>query len=189
MDHDNKILLEKNGITIRKITAEEYNIEFSVNHKPDVINVNIIDLIYELNPDLFVEIGTENAIVPEPITEPVTEPMSEKTIYILFKHLFTELGIPQYYYYFSIKQVFESKEKNASVFTLTPLEKAFAPANCACIPLKECTIKYIKGHFTIHIELHDIGLINSSTAFFEKMLAMVLYKLLNRLKHFIDNIL
>lgn len=183
MDHDEKILLEKNGIKIRKSTAEDYNIEFSVSHTPEVINVNIIDLLYKLNPDLFVEIESENVIALESV------PMSEKTIYLLFKHLFTELGIPQYYYYFSIKHVFESKEKNASMFTLTPLEKAFAPANCACIPLKECSIKYIKGHFNIHIELHDIALNNSSTAFFEKMLAMVLYKLLNRLKHFIDNIL
>lgn len=187
MEDNEKILLEKNGIKIRKSTAEEYNIEFSVSHKPEVININIIDLLYKLNTDLFVEIESENVIALESVTTSV--PMSEKTIYLLFKHLFTELGIPQYYYYFSIKHVFESKEKNTSMFTLTPLEKAFAPANCACIPLKECSIKYIKGHFNILIELHDIGLINTSTAFFEKMLAMVLYKLLNRLKHFIDNIL
>jgi len=179
---DNKILLERNGIKFIKVTANKFNVTFVLENSLDVrplINLNLLKLIHDLNPDLFESFSVINS--------------GENTqqIYMLFKDLFAELGIPQYYYHFS----FTIKHSDPSLikFIITPIdgeEKNNAAA--LCVPLTSCELtcvlqNNIVGLFNIDVEINNTDLFNS--AFFEKMVGMILYKVINRLKQFISTII
>ena len=77
---DNKILLDKNGVKFIKLTDETFNISFTVENNLDVrplINLNLIKLLHDLNPDLF-----ESYTV-------VNSDEYERHICLLFKDLLT----------------------------------------------------------------------------------------------------
>ena len=100
---DNKILLDKNGVKFTKVTHDTFHIAFAVENSRDVrplINLNLIKLLRDLNTELF-----------ESYTD-VNIDETELHVYILFKDLFAELGIPQYYYNFSL---IAEEDKNQNV--------------------------------------------------------------------------
>lgn len=192
---DNKILLDKNGVKFIKLTDETFNISFTVENSLDVrplINLNLIKLLHDLNPDLFESYNVVNS------------DEYERHICLLFKDLFADLGIPQYYYNFSLA----SCSSNATInqdssptikFIITPLhcleDKCFDNTSLMVVPLTHCEIvctlvnntlmNNTVGHFNITAHITNAELFNS---FFEKMVAMILYKVVNRLKQFISTI-
>jgi hypothetical protein len=189
---DNKILLDKNGVKCIKSTDETFNIAFTVENSLDVrplINLNLIKLLHDLNPDLF-----------ESYSE-VNSDENERHLYILFKDLFADLGIPQYYYNFSL--AFASSSTHVTVnhdssttikFIMTPIDYLENMNNGSttlmCVPLTHCEIvctliNNTIGQFNITAHTTNAELFNS---FFEKMVAMILYKVVNRLKQFISTI-
>ena len=176
----NKTILDKDGIAIKKITDEHFKISFTVKSKVDIktiFNVNFIKLIYELNADIF------NTLSAEPINE------SEQHMFLSCKDLFADLGIPQYYYNFSVKHIFNDLDNAASSLIITPIYINNRDNDTAMfIPLTYCdmtctTVDNI-GFFNIDIRINNTNLFKSS--FFEKMVAMLFYKLINKLKHFIN---
>ena len=206
---DSKILLDKNGVKFIKLTDETFNISFTVENSRDVrplINLNLIKLLHDLNPDLFESYNVVNS------------DEYERHICLLFKDLFADLGIPQYYYNFSLSSIsssaLASSSENATVnqdssptikFIITPLhcleDKSFDNTSLMVVPLTQCEIvctlvnntlvnntlvNNTVGHFNITAHITNAELFNS---FFEKMVAMILYKVVNRLKQFISTII
>ena len=180
------ILLEKNGIIIKKIKADHYTVAFTIEHHADVshfINVHLIKLIYDSNTDLFVSFQTES-VNPR-----------EQHFYLLFKHLFADMGIPQYYYNFSMKQVKDTGSDLGKTikFLFTPIDSS-APGPCTAVaaPLSQiemsCTITdRTVGQFMVTIVSDSSELF--ATSFLEKMMSMLLFKLINRLKQYISTII
>ena len=174
------LLLEKNGILIRKVTADNYTITFTLEHQMDVnpfINVHLIKLIHDSNTDLFDFFHTE------------TINASEQNFYLLFKDLFANVGIPQYYYNFTMTQIKDS-DKSIS-FLLTPIHDIYNNLALAA-PLNQiemsCSVaERTVCHFKVDVQINNSNLLVSS--FLEKMVAMLLYKLINRLKQFISTII
>lgn len=185
---DNKILLDKNGVKFIKLLNDTFNISFSVENSLDVrplINLNLIKLLHDLNPDLFESYTVVN------ISE------NEWHICLLFKDLFFDLGIPQYYYKFSLSSyvnINQDPSTSTIKFIITPinyLENMNTDSTTLMfVPLIQCEIVYTvinntTGEFNITANINNAGLFNS---FFEKMIAMILYKVVNRLKQFISTI-
>jgi hypothetical protein len=185
---DNKILLDKNGVKFIKLTEDTFNISFTVENSLDVrplINLNLIKLLHDLNPDLF-----ESYTV-------VNSDEYERHICLLFKDLFADLGIPQYYYNFSLSSNTTVNQDSSPTikFIITPLhcleDKGFDNTSLMVVPLTQCEIvctlvNNTVGHFNITAHITNAELFNS---FFEKMVAMILYKVINRLKQFISTII
>lgn len=186
---DTKILLDKNGVKFIKVTDETFNISFTVENSQDVrplINLNLIKLLHDLNPDLFESYSGVN------------RDENEQHIYILFKDLFADLGIPQYYYNFSLASCSSNANANQDSstirFIITPinyLENINTDSTTLMfVPLTNCEIvctliNNTLGHFNITVHTTNAELFNS---FFEKMVAMIVYKVVNRLKQFITTI-
>jgi hypothetical protein len=181
----NKILLDKNGVKFTKLTPDTFHIAFAVENSLDVrplINLNLLKLLHDLNPDLFESYADVN------------RHEAERHIYILFKDLFAELGIPQYYSNFSVALSSCSSSSSSSstiTFTITPLHNVDTDSTTlVAVPLTHCElvctlINNTLGQFNITARINNADLFNS---FFEKMVAMILYKVVNRLKQFISTI-
>ena len=99
-----------------------------------------------------------------------------------------DLGIPQYYYNFSVKHIFNDLDNAASSLIITPIYINNIDNDTAMfIPLTYCdmtctTVDNI-GFFNIDIRINNTNLFKSS--FFEKMVAMLFYKLINIVIFFI----
>lgn len=184
----NKTLLDKDGIKFIKLTDETFHISFTIENNIDVsplINLNIIKLIYDLNSEFFDSIQTEHIN------------SDERQIYLLFKDLFADIGIPQYYYHFNIKQHNESAESIKFIITPTDAQENKNKNNNADtiyvpVPMTQCElscsiVNKTLGQINIVVQINNADLF--SPTFFEKMVAMILYKLINRLKQFISNII
>ena len=179
---DNKILLDKNGIKCIKFTDNTFNITFSVENSRSVrpfINLNLIKLLHDLNSDLF------EAYVAVDINA------TERHISLLFKDLFSDLGIPQYYYNFAFKEDTTTINETIKFIISHRDQQDKIPSDAICAPLTHCEftctlINNTVGQFTITAHVADSELCNSS--FFEKMVAVILYKVINRLKQFITTI-
>ena len=189
----NKILLDKNGVKFTKVTHDTFHIAFAVENSRDVrplINLNLIKLLRDLNPELF-----------ESYTD-VNIDETERHVYILFKDLFAELGIPQYYYNFSLASSSSSSSLSSSTvnvsqdtstitFLIEPLHSVHTDSTTLMfVPLTQgelaCTLlNNTTGQFNITVRITNAELFNS---FFEKMVAMIVYKVVNRLKQFINTI-
>jgi hypothetical protein len=178
MDID-KILFEKNEIHIVKQTSSKtYKLTFSIENAGlnllQVVNPNLFKLIYDLNLDLFEKISIDKRNECESI------------IFILFKDLFTDIGLNQYYYYFHINHVPAHQQ-----FIITPLCATDIPGitkNMECIDLKQFIMQYSVIHpHKIEFKL-AVQLDNSSSPIIEKIICNIIYKIFNRVKQFVYTI-
>lgn len=172
-----KILLEKNEMKITKEKDDIFHISFDIrNEKKDIMNfisIDFIKLIHDLNPAIF------ESIQMHKINE------SEANIIIVYKDLFMDLGLPHYYSFFKVI-------KNCNTFNFEPLEFMTSKneEKCVSIPLTNgkmvctpLTDKHI--HFEITMQILPPKLFS---IYAEKMVSMLFYKAINRVKQFIYNI-
>jgi hypothetical protein len=180
-----QILIEKNGIVIFKEKDDKDNvhIKFDIeNSKLDltkIVNIEFFKLIYDLNKDIFESINTKK------INE------NEANITLLCKDLFSDIGLPQYYYHFNVKRQMDANDRIYFIFTSLEGEKTeLKSANSVFMPLKKCEIVcYIKTISCIQLNIEiSASPIEMFSAYFEKMINTILFKLFNRVKHFIYNI-
>jgi len=180
--HEPKVLFEKDGMKFSKITNNKYSMIFSMENKniilTNVINLNLIKLIYDLNTDVY------ESVLFEKINE------NEANITLLFKNFFEDLGLPQKYaYLYIIKSVsnntiiFNSK----SIQTIGPKD---IPENAEILVIKDniCLCEIITPHkvnFTFTVLFEDNVNI---PIFLEKMIGFILNKIFKRVKQFIENI-
>ena len=181
-----QILIEKNGIVIFKENGEKdiLNIKFDIeNTKLDltkILNTDFFKLVYELNQDIFESINIKK------INE------NEANIMLLCKNLFMDIGLPQYYYYFNVKRQMDSNDRIYFIFTSLEGEKTeiINNNNSAFMPLNKFEIIfYIKSNSCIQMNIEISATpLEMFSAYFEKMVNTLLFKLFNRVKHFIYNI-
>lgn len=175
-------LIEKNGIKLTKMTSTNFNLTFHINNNnitlPSIINFDLIQLIVKLNPNIFENIETES------------ESETNKKINILFKDIFSDIGLPQYYISLNInKSVLDA---NKIVFTSSSYDNKLIcyPADVEMLSAKNITISFeiINNHF-IKINGEVTLLENDNTyPFSEKLIGNIIYNIFIRLKQFIENI-
>jgi hypothetical protein len=174
-----KLLIDKGEIKLIKSGYENYKMEFYLENPninlSTIINNNMIKLIYDLNVDLF-----ENVQI-EKFNE------YESCIFILFKDLFNDMGIPQYYYYFQIEHNIAENH-----FRLTPLVyRDELKKRTECVDLQHCIINYrvINPHQAlINIEAIFPSEENTISIMITKIVCNIIYKIFNRVKQFIYSI-
>lgn len=181
-----KTLLHKNELRIIKNleneTQKRYTLTFDLeNNTIDIeqlININIIKLIYDLNVDLF------ESITIDKINE------SEANIFILCKDLLKDIGWGHYYLIFHIQHLI-----NVSQFIITPILTApslQAEKNMEQINLNKCIMHYChinlhKTQFTIDAIFAAPDELTFSTVI-ERVICNIIYKIFNRVKQFVYTI-
>ena len=184
MDKNNKIkvLVEKDGMKFIKLEKNKYNLLYSIEN-PNInleplINFELIKLIYELNPDIY------EKVVLNKISE------EEAQITILMKHFFNDLGFPQKFSYMGLKKCVSQNRINfvgASIFSEKPQHIA---NEVELLPIEnlniECTMTNPhKVNLNCLIVFHNSLII---PGFIEKVIGLIMNKVFNRVKQFIENI-
>jgi hypothetical protein len=177
-----KILLEKDGMKFVKLEKNKYNLSYSIENNTinleKLINFELIKLIYELNPDIY-----------EKVVLTKTDE-SQAKITLLMKHFFNDLGIPQKYSHMSLEKKFTDQGVNfvgASIFSEKP---AYIPSDVELLPIKnlniDCTVvSPHKVNFNCVILFHNVLIV---PPFIEKIMGIIVNKVFNRLKQFIENV-
>jgi len=177
------ILYEKTDTKIIKLNNGSYNLFFSVENPKmylsSIVNFDLIKLMYDLNKD---------------ICEKVTlEKQDENTavITVLIKNLFKDLGLPQKY---SCLNILKSIDKNSVIFDLTTkinekpawILNDIELANIKSIKLIcDVSNNQHKVDFNCLIGFHED---TESPIFVQKVSIMIINKIVNRLKQFIENV-
>ena len=180
--NNSKVLFEKDNMKFTKITDKKYCMTFSMENQnivlANVIDVNLIKLIYDLNPDVY------ESVLLEKINE------DESVVTLLLKHFFEDLGLPQKYSYLHIKK---TCTKDTIIFNSQTIQSSRPknmPINAVRVAMKEnigiCEIiTPHKVNFSFTVLFEDNVII---PAFMEKMIGVILNKTFNRVKQFIENI-
>jgi hypothetical protein len=178
----NKILIEKDGMKFTKVDKNKFNLSFSIENKNihlgSIINFDFIKLIYELNTDIY-----EKVILQKIDGE-------EASIILIMKHFFNDLGFPQKYSYMNLKKTIKNDNiyfEGSSNFSEKPAE---IPNEVELLPVENLNIECIavtphKFNFNFVILFHNSLIIPS---FIEKVISMIVNKLFNRVKQFIESI-
>lgn len=177
-----KVLVEKDGMKFVKLEKNKYNLLYSIENKninlEPLINFEFIKLIYELNPDIY-----EKVVLNKTNEE-------EAQITILMKHFFNDLGFPQKFSYMGLKKFVKQDCINfvgSSIFSEKP---DFIPSEVELLPIEnlniECTMSNPhKVNLNCLIVFHNTLII---PAFVEKVIGIIVNKIFNRVKIFIENI-
>ena len=175
-----KVLIDKGEIKLIKKGDNNYNMVVRIENPNinvnTIVNNNLIKLIYDLNLDLFEHIQIEK------IND------YESNIFILFKDLFNDMGIPQYYCYFNIKHNIEENH-----FLISSLESVneFIKKRIEPVELEYCRVNVTQLnehqiHFSIDTVLSSGD--NVVASMIEKITCNIIYKIFNRFKQFVYNI-
>ena len=175
------ILFEKDGFKFIRVKKNHYKLLFSIENKniilPNIIDFNLIKLIYDLNPDIYEKVNIDK--------------LNENKINftLLTKHLFEDLGLPQRFCFINMLKIVEDnkiKFHSKSIKTHRPKDM---PEDSELLPIYEfkCICTIITPHkidFLIDIIFEPVMFI---PPFLEKMIGMMLHKMFKRVKQFIEN--
>ncbi len=177
-----EILYSKEGFTFSRNCKNNYIITFQIDNKSivlsKIIDFSLIKLIYDLNVDIYENVYLTNIDDNQAIMN------------MLMKHLFEDMGLPQRFSYLHIiKKVEESKITftSKSIYSERP---EGMPESAEQMPIKNmiCECNIITPHkigFSCNVIFEDYLII---PLFAEKMVGLILFKIFNRVKQFIENV-
>ena len=175
-------LYSKEGFTFSRNSKNNYSLTFEMENKniilSNVIDFSLIELIYKLNGDIYEQINLNK------IND------NEATMNMLMRHLFEDLGLPQRFSYVHIiKKVYDSQIvfTSQSIYSERPNDM---PPGSEQMPVKNmnCICNIINPHlieFSCDVIFEDYMTVPQ---FFEKMVGLILFKIFNRVKQFIENV-
>ena len=179
-----RIIIDKKKLKIIKNEKNNYDILYNVkNHNiylSQIINFDLIKLIYEINKDVFEDFNIE--IINE----------NEANIYLLLKHYFKELGFPKRYLYLNLQK--EKKENNIqfkfkTIYDDLPNINNF-PSDVIILPIDTMNVNY--DFISDHNLKANHNIIFLSTFeipdFIEKITLTIFSNMFLRTKQFIENI-
>lgn len=176
------ILYSKEGFTFIKKQKNDYSLTFQMENNniilSKIIDFNLIKLIYDLNSDIYEKVNLN--IIND----------NEATVNLLMKHLFEELGLPQRFSYIHIKIIVKEHSIIFNSQTITSERPEGMPPDALLMPIKNMIINcdIITPHkinFTCNIFFENTMIV---PAISEKLVGLILYKIFNRVKQFIENV-
>jgi hypothetical protein len=178
-----KKIIDKKDITMERIERNKYTLNFTMENKKiymkNIINFNIMKILYEVNKDLLVDFKMK--LIDDKNGE----------CYFLLKHLFSDFGLPQKYIHLDIEKI-EDSENNTILFVCKN-----STTNTLNIPKIGEQMSYEAMFFKCKlVNNHCISVENNIflseetdvPAFVEKMVGIVTSKMFIKIKQFIENV-
>lgn len=175
-------LYSKEGFTFIKNEKNNYSLSFSMNNNniilSKIIDFNLVKLIYDLNNDIYERINLQILNDNEAIAT------------VLMKHLFEDLGLPQRFSYIHISKIVQENNIKFISQTIKSDKPNGMPDDAELMPINNmiCNCNIITPHniqFTWNIQFENTMIIPQVA---EKLVGIILYKVFNRVKQFIDNV-
>ena len=175
-------LYSKEGFVFTKNEKNSYSLSFEMENKDmilsKIVDFNLVKLIYDLNNDIYEKVNLK--IINE----------NEATINLLMKHLFEDLGLPQRFSYVHVKKIYYENRITFESQTINSERPEGMPTDAELMPIRKmvsnCDIitpHKIRFTFIILFENHMIV-----PPVAEKLVGLILYKIFNRVKQFIENV-
>ena len=176
------VLFSKEGFVFTKKTKNDYSILFEMKNDniilSKVIDFNLVKLIYDLNGDIYEHVNLQ--IINE----------NEAIINLLMKHLFEDLGLPQRFSYLHMKKIIQ---ENSILFVSNTIKNerpSEMPVDSELMPIQNmtCRCDIITPHkikFMCNVQFEATMNIPHIA---EKLVGLILYKIFNRVKVFIENV-
>lgn len=181
---ESNILYSKEGFIFSKNKINSYSLSFQMNNEninlSKIIDFNLIKLIYDLNTDIYEKVTFSQ------INE------NEAILFLLMKHLFEELGLPQRYNHLHMKK-FVSNNNIKFISKTIDIEKPFdLPSEARLMPIDNmvCNCEIPDGNphkinCTCNVEFSSSMNVPQVA---EKMVGLILFKIFKRVKQFIENV-
>ena len=175
-------LYSKEGFVFTKNEKNNYSLTFEmINNNmilSKIIDFNLVKLIYDLNNDIYEKVNLK--IIND----------NEATINLLMKHLFEDLGLPQRFSYVHVKKITQENSITFESTTIKSERPSGMPEDAELMAIKnmKCNCNIITPHkirFTFVVLFEDHMLIPQVV---EKLVGLILYKIFNRVKQFIENV-
>ena len=186
--NQNQKIIDKNGLQIIKVNNNNFKILFDVNNVniilPKIINFEMIQLVYKLNPNIFESVELVNNDEND---------KNEIIIHSLLKDLFGDLGLPQFYSSIIVTKKSDN-ETNLITFTCKAFDnkdKQFLyPDDVTILPINDIKIicQIVNNHYVkvfCDVNLEDNHIIPQ---FAEKIIGNLIYNIFIKVKQFIENI-
>lgn len=179
---ESNILYSKEGFIFVKNMKNNYSLSFEMENNniflPKIIDFNLVKLIYDLNSDIYEKVNLHS------INE------NEATIVLLMKHLFEDLGLPQRFSHVYMKKIVGEKNIKFISQTIKSERPPDMPPDAEVMNIQNmtCNCELLTQHkikFTCNILFEPIMNI---PAVMEKIVGLILYKIFNRVKQFIENV-
>jgi hypothetical protein len=177
-----EILFEKDGLKFTRVQKNNYQLEFTMENNniylSEIIDFNLIQLLYDLNKDIYEYVNLTK------IND------NEANILLVMTHFFDDIGLSQKYSYLNMKKINEPNKiifKSESILSETPNH---VPENAELMKIVESTntCKIITNHKINFITDIKFEPNTNVPNFVEKLIGMILNKIFKRLKLFIENI-
>jgi hypothetical protein len=176
------MLFNKEGFIFVRVTNNHYKLSFTIENKniviSQIIDFNLIKLIYDLNQDVYKKFTIEK------LND------NEVVVTLLMKHFFEDIGLPQRFSFIRMFKFVEDRKiifKSQSIKTHIPIE---IPKEAELIAIQDltCLCNIITPH---KIDFYVDVIFESYTnipLFAEKMIGTILHKIFKRVKQFIENV-
>lgn len=183
LGEDKALLFNKEGFEFNRSSKNNYTLNFNMENKniyiSKIIDFNLIKLIYDLNSDIYEKVEMNK------LSE------DEAFVILLMKHLFEDIGLPQRYSVINIKKYMDNDKIIFQSNTIDCDKPIGIPLESEVLNIKNliCVCNLItphKAHFSFNIHF---GPGTKIPPFAEKMVGMIIYKIFNRVKQFIENII
>jgi len=176
------VLFNKEGFQFVRIMKNQYRLDFSIKNEriiiANILDFNLIKLIYDLNPDVYeyVNINQQNE--------------NEAIITLLMKHFFEDLGLPQRYSYMNMKRIVETNKIIFRSQSIRDIKPKNMPQDSELMNMKDLICNCVsetqhKVNFLVNVIFHENTIV---PPFAEKMIGMILFKIFKRVKQFIENV-
>jgi hypothetical protein len=181
METEYKVIMEKEGMKFARTSKNHYQMIFSIQNKtihlPSIINFDLVKFIYDLNPDIYEKVHLEKINSKEAV------------VTLLMKHFFQDIGLPQRYSHIHIERFETSETIHFQSQTIHADKPEWIPKETQLVSMKSMNLlcDIITPHkvnistFVVFNENHVVP------PFMEKFVGMILHKIFNRLKQFIEN--
>jgi len=176
------VLVNKDGFMFSFVNKNHYRVKFDIENKhiliAKIIDFPMIQLIYELNGDIYEKVNVEHLNENEIIAT------------IIMKHFFEDLGVPQKFSFIHMKKTIEQDRILFTGQSVSSHLPEGMPVGSELMKIQElnCICKVITQHsieFTVDIIFDKSMLVPK---FAEKMIGIILLKIFKRVKQFIENI-
>ena len=176
------VLFDKDGFTFIRVNKNHYKLLFSIENKniimSKIIDLNLIKLIYDLNPDIYEYVNIEKL------------KDDEMNSTLLMKHFFQDIGISQKYSLIHTTKSVEERNITFKSYTFKSHRPQNLPQDAELLDLKDvtCVCHLATPHktdFSVNLLFEPSIVIPS---FIEKIIGMIFYKIFKRIKQFIENV-
>jgi hypothetical protein len=181
VESKSNVIMKRDGFSFEKLDNKCYYTTFDIKNNnlnlTDIVNFDLIKVLYDLNPDIYdlVEIEKINN--------------SEANLIIVMKHLFKDLGLPQKYSYLNIKFI---KTHRFFKFESKPIKRSKPPhvpisAEVVDFERIETIGEFITNNYVVIKNYTYFGNVTNTMSYFDKIAASITFKIINRVINFISN--